>query len=200
MGQQVQVRDSGRGWVNWGARSALSSHRIWRFCRLMMGPSSSPWSAWKRIGESHRFAMYVCCLWETFRRDTAEMAPCWLYVSGSFILIIVHVKAIDQWPSISCYRLIALMRIAPKKSCPLVSQMSIQTTGCLAIFLVMQQKLRLDLDCLLSHFWLKCALARAGACIKHQRGIHFPPCYVVFTVITGGFDPPTDKEINKFIT
>jgi len=39
------------------------------------------------------------------------------------------------------------MRIAQKKLL-LGSQMSIQTTECLAIFLVMQQVLRLDLDCL----------------------------------------------------
>ena len=94
MGQQV--RQSARGWVNWGTLSALSSHRIWRFCLLMMGPSSSPWSAWKRIGGPHCLC-YVCCLWETFWWDTAEMAPCWLYLLTSFshVFIIVHAKAID---------------------------------------------------------------------------------------------------------
>ena len=102
MGQQV--RQSARGWVNWGTLSALSSHRIWRFCLLMMGPSSSPWSTRKWIGEPHRL-YYVCHLQETFRRDTAEMAPCWLYLVASFshVFIIIHVKAIDQWPlTLSC--------------------------------------------------------------------------------------------------
>jgi len=35
-----------------------------------------------------------------FRQDTAEMAPCWLHLVASFLhsFIIVHVKAVDQWP------------------------------------------------------------------------------------------------------
>jgi len=35
-----------------------------------------------------------------FRQDTAEMAPCWLHLVALFlhIFIIVHVKAVDQWP------------------------------------------------------------------------------------------------------
>ena len=43
---------------------------------------------------------YVCHLRETFQRDTAEMASCWLYLVASFlhVFIIVYVKAIDQWP------------------------------------------------------------------------------------------------------
>ena len=105
-------------------------------------------------------------------------------------------------PSISRYRSIALMRIAPKKKTSYVhaSQLSIQTTECLAISLVMQQNAETWLGLFMSHLWLKCSLALAGACIKHQREIHFPPCCGVFTVITGGFDPPMEKEINKFIT
>ena len=91
MGQQV--RQSARGWVNWGTLSALSSHRIWRFCLLMMGPSSSPWSTRKWIGEPHRL-YYVCHLQETFRRDTAEMAPCWLYLVASHFYNRTHE---DDW-------------------------------------------------------------------------------------------------------
>ena len=77
------------------------------------------------------------------------------------------------------------------------SQLSIQTTECLAISLVMQQNAETWLGLFVSHLWLKCSLALAGACIKHQREIHFPPCCGVFTVITGGFDPPMEKEINN---
>jgi len=65
----------------------------------------APWGSFNKCWrlsltrEPHRL-YYICRLRKTFRQDTAETAPCWLYLVASFshVFIIVLVKAIGQWP------------------------------------------------------------------------------------------------------
>ena len=79
--------------VNTSVRVVAYQAPWWSFNKRNLTVESNSWTT---------LLYYVCCLQETFRRGTAKMTPCWLHLVASFshVIIIVHVKAIDQWSSI----------------------------------------------------------------------------------------------------
>ena len=87
----------------------------WSFNKRNLTVESNSWTT----PLSHLY--YVCRLRETFQQGTAEMAPCWLHLVASFshVFIIVHVKAIDQCPSVEHLKGLALVlvRAGPLSDC-----------------------------------------------------------------------------------
>ena len=85
-----------RSWLN-GLYPGWMVEAVTTFIRV--APYQVPWGSFNKhwqlslTCEPHHL-YYICHLWETFQWDTAEMAPCWLYLVASFshVFRIVHVN------------------------------------------------------------------------------------------------------------